>query len=47
MQMKGHKEKDVVSNCWNARAKDLELIENGNSSHLILFLMLYLGKSIN
>ena len=38
-QMKGYREKDVVSNVWNAGARGLEFIENGKS-HLILFFML-------
>ena len=38
-QMKGYREKDVVSNVWNAGARGLEFTENGKS-HLILFFML-------
>ena len=34
--------KDIVSNVWNAGAKELEFIENGKSK-LILFFILYLG----
>ena len=34
-QIKGHREKDVVSNSWNAGAKDIEFIENGKSSYFI------------
>ena len=32
--MKGYKEKDVASNAWNVRAKDLELIENNKNNAL-------------
>ena len=31
-QMKGVREKDVLSVVWNARTKDLEYIENGKSN---------------
>ena len=30
-QMKRYREKDLVSNAWNAGAKDLEFIENKKS----------------
>ena len=30
-QLKGYREKNVVSNAWNAVAKDIEFIENGES----------------
>ena len=30
-QQKGYREKDEVSNTWNAVAKDIEFIENGKS----------------
>ena len=39
-QIKGYKEKDVVSSAWNV-GKNLELIEYGKSN-FILFFMLYL-----
>ena len=32
--MKGDREKDVASNAWNVRAKDLELIENNKNNGL-------------
>ena len=32
--MKGYREKDVASNAWNVRAKDLELIENNKNNAL-------------
>ena len=35
-------EKRLVSNMWDAVAEDLELIENGKSKLILLF-MLYLG----
>ena len=35
-QMKGYRQKYVVSNAWNAGTEDLEFIENGSSS-LIIF----------
>ena len=34
---KGHKEKDAVTNCWNATAKDLDFTENGWCNFLICF----------
>ena len=40
-EMKGYGEKDVASYGWNARAKDQEFIENGQSN-FILFSMFYL-----
>ena len=39
-----YREKDEVSNAWNAGAKDLEFIENGKSN-LFLFFMLYLSTA--
>ena len=36
--MKEYREKDVMGSVWNARAKDLEFIQNGKSN-LILFLL--------
>ena len=41
--MKSFREKDVVSNAWNAEVKDQEFIKNGKSN-FILFFMLHLGK---
>ena len=41
-QRKGYREKDVVSNVWNAGAKDLEFIKK-TKGKLILFFMLYMG----
>ena len=35
--MKGYREKDVASNAWNVRAKDLELIENNKNNALFFF----------
>ena len=43
--MNVHKEKDVLSNAWNAKEKNLKFIENGKSN-LILFFMLYLAQRI-
>ena len=40
--MKSFREKDVVSNAWNAEVKDQEFIKNGKSN-FILFFMLHLG----
>ena len=40
-QIKGCREKDIVSNAWNAEAKNLEFTENGKNK-FILFFMLYL-----
>ena len=37
--MKGYREKYVVSNAWNAGAKDLEFIENDKSSLILFFAM--------
>ena len=35
---KGHKEKDAVTNCWNAMAKDLDFTENGRCNFLGFFI---------
>ena len=40
--MKRYREKDVVSNASSAGAKALEVIKNGKSNLVIIF-MLYLG----
>ena len=44
-QMKEYKEKDVVSNAWNAGAIDLEFIKICESNW-ILFFILCLGETI-
>ena len=41
-QMKGYRKNDVMSNAWNAGAKELEFVENVKS-RLILFFILHLG----
>ena len=33
-QLKGYREKDVVTNAWNAVAKEIEFIGNGKSIYI-------------
>ena len=44
-QLRGYRQKDVVSNVWNVEAKNLEFIGKGKNN-LILFFLFYIGWQI-